>query len=114
MLVFALLSLHQLPNERRRVRNTVVLFVMCLAGQFVGALLEALSYSRAAVMIHEIFVIGSGMRSFACLAIFVFRIILPRLGIVVARIAEDIIVLVGYVPSSWHACTSSDSIRRVC
>jgi len=96
MVVFALLSLRQLPNERRRVRNTVVLFVMCLAGQFVGALLEAFNYSRAAVVIHEIFVIGSGFALFRLFGHVVFRIALPRLGIVVARIAEDIILLVVY------------------
>jgi molybdenum cofactor synthesis domain-containing protein len=43
-------------------------------GRLFGALLEALDYSRVAVMLHEIFVIGSGMALFRLLAIFVFRI----------------------------------------
>jgi hypothetical protein len=44
----------------------------------------------------RLFVIGSGMALVRLLAIFVFQVILPRLGIVVVRIAEDISVLVVY------------------
>ncbi|MBO3705295.1 MAG: mechanosensitive ion channel [Candidatus Accumulibacter sp.] len=91
-----LLSLRMLAKERRRVAATFVVFLLCLVGQLVGAMLEALDYSRLAVMLHEIFVIGSGMALFRLLAIFVFRAILPRVGIVVARIAEDISVLLVY------------------
>ena len=93
---FALLSLRLLPKERQRVARTTVVFVLCLVGQFVGAVFEALDYSRFAVMIHEFFVIGSGMAVCRLVAIFVFRVILQRFGIVVARIAEDVIVLVVY------------------
>jgi|JI8StandDraft_1071087.scaffolds.fasta_scaffold06339_1 small-conductance mechanosensitive channel len=93
---FALLLLRLLPKERRRVGNTVALFVVCLAGQLFGALLQALDYARVAVMVHEIFVIGSGMAMFRLVALFVFRGILQRLGIIVARIAEDIIILIVY------------------
>lgn len=96
IVVFALLSLRLLPKERRRVGGTVAVFCVCLVGQIFGAILEALDYSRVAVMVHELFVIGSGMALFRLVAIFVFRSILPRVGIVTVRIAEDIIVLVVY------------------
>ena len=96
VVVFALLLLRLLPKERRRVANTVALFVFCLAGQAGGALLQALDYSRVAVMVHEIFVIGSGMAMLRLAAFFAFRVILSRMGIVVARIAEDVTVLVVY------------------
>ncbi len=94
--IVTLLSLRLLARERRRVVTTFIAFVLCLLGQIFGAVLEALDYSRAAVMVHEIFVIGSGMALFRLAAIFVFRAILPRVGIVIARIAEDITVLVLY------------------
>ena len=94
--VLALLLLRLLPRDRRRIGTTSALFALCCAGQIFGALLEALEYSRLAVMVHEVFVIGSGMALFRLLAVFAFRIILPRVGIVLARIAEDIIVLFGY------------------
>ncbi|WP_313952891.1 mechanosensitive ion channel family protein [Accumulibacter sp.] len=94
--ILALLLLRLLPKERRRVANTVALFVVCLAGQILGALLQALDYARVAVMVHEIFVIGSGMAMFRLVALFIFRVILQRLGIIVARIAEDIIILIVY------------------
>jgi hypothetical protein len=71
-------------------------FVLCLVGQLAGAVFEALDYSRFAVMVHELFVIGSGMALVRLLAMLVFRGILPRLGIVVVRIAEDISVLLLY------------------
>lgn len=99
LLAFALLAvvaLRLLPNERRRIRNTILFFLICLAGQFVGALLEAFNYSRLAVMVHEAFVIGSGFALFRLCGHVVFRIVLPRVGIVVARIAEDILLLVVY------------------
>ena len=60
---FALVSLRLLPKERQRISRTTVVFVLCLVGQIFGALLQALDYSRFAVMIHELFVIGSGMAS---------------------------------------------------
>ncbi|MBL8392722.1 MAG: mechanosensitive ion channel [Candidatus Accumulibacter sp.] len=94
--ILTLLSLRLLARERQRVAATFVAFVLCLLGQLVGAVLEALDYSRLAVMVHELFVIGSGMALFRLAAIFVFRAILPRVGIVVARIAEDISVLLLY------------------
>jgi len=95
-LVLAVLSLHLLPNDRRRVWSTVLLFLICLAGQLIGALLEAFNYSRLAVMVHEVFVIGSGFALFRLLGHAAFRIALPRIGIVVPRIAEDIVLLVIY------------------
>jgi len=94
--ILTLLSLRLLARERQRVAATFVAFVLCLLGQLIGAVLEALQYSRLAVMVHEVFVIGSGMALFRLAAIFVFRAILPRVGIVVARIAEDISVLLLY------------------
>ncbi|HPT51420.1 MAG TPA: mechanosensitive ion channel family protein [Accumulibacter sp.] len=96
MVVFALLSLWMVPTERRRVSSSVVLFVVCLVGQLFGAFLEALQFSNGAVFIHELFVIGSGLALFRLLAVFAFRIVLPRLGIVTVRIAEDIILMAVY------------------
>jgi hypothetical protein len=111
--IFALLSLRLLPKERRRVGGTVVVFGLCLVGNS-SVPLEALDYSRVAVMLHELFVIGSGMALFRLVAIFVFRIVLPRFGIVVVRIAEDIIVLVVYAAFIVGDCTLSASTRRAC
>ena len=82
--VLALLLLRFLPRDRRRIGATSALFALSCAGQIFGALLEALDYSRLAVMVHEVFVIGSGMALFRLLAVFAFRIILPRVGIVLA------------------------------
>ena len=96
VVVLALLCLRLLPKERRRIANTVALFVVCVAGQAFGAWLQALDYSRAAVMVHEVFVIGSGMAMLRLAALFIFRVILPKVGIVVVRIAEDITVLAVY------------------
>ncbi|WP_300455839.1 mechanosensitive ion channel family protein [Accumulibacter sp.] len=94
---FALISWQLLPSERRRVGRTAVFFAVCLAGQFAGALFEAFDYSRLAVIIHETFVICSGFALFRLIGHVVFRIALPRVGIDVARIAEDIVLLGIYV-----------------
>jgi small-conductance mechanosensitive channel len=95
-IVLGLVLLPLLPRERQRVAATLSLFAVCLVGQLFAALLEALNASRSAVLVHEIFVIGMGMALCRLAAIFVFQVILPRLGIVVVRIAEDIVVLVVY------------------
>ena len=47
-------------------------------------------------MVHEFFVIGSGFAVFRLLGHLIFRIALPRAGIIVASIAEDIILLFVY------------------
>ncbi len=86
--ILSLLSLRLLARERRRVGGTFVVFVLCLLGQLFGAILEGLDYSRLAVMLHELFVIGSGMALFRLAAIFAFRAILPRVGIVVPADTE--------------------------
>ncbi len=94
--MLTLIALPLLAKERRRAVATFLAFVLCLVGQLAGAVFEALDYSRFAVMVHELFVIGSGMALVRLLAMLVFRGILPRLGIVVVRIAEDISVLLLY------------------
>lgn len=94
--VFALLAFRLLPNDRRRLRNIAALFAVCVAGQIIGALLGALQYSRLAVMVHQGFIIGSGFALLRLLGHVAFRIVLPRLGIIVARIAEDIVLLIVY------------------
>jgi small-conductance mechanosensitive channel len=94
--VLALLSAYLVPEKRRRVGNASIFFLICLVGQFVGAVLEAFNYSRLAVMVHEAFVIGSGFAVLRMLGHVIFRIALPRAGIIVPSIAEDIILLVVY------------------
>lgn len=93
---FTLLLLRLLPRDRRRIASTAAVFALCLVGQLFGALLEALDYSRVAVMVHEIFVIGSGMALFRLIAIWGYRVVLPRFGIELSRLAADIILLVVY------------------
>ena len=51
--VVVLLSLRFLPSERRRISKTAVIFSVCLGGQIGAALLEALDYSRIALMVHQ-------------------------------------------------------------
>ncbi len=94
--IVTLLSLRFLPNERKRIGKTVAIFMICVGGQVGAALLEALDYSRMALMAHQFFIIGSGMAFFSLVARFLYRVVLPRAGLVLPRIAEDIILLVIY------------------
>ena len=91
-----LLVIRQLPGEVRRVRNTVLLFSVCVGGQLGSALLEAVEYSRLATMLHELFVIGSGFAVLRMAGLFAFRAILPRVGVTVVSIAEDISLFAAY------------------
>ncbi|MCM8595551.1 mechanosensitive ion channel family protein [Accumulibacter sp.] len=96
VVALALLSLRLIPRQRSRVVSTVTVFAVCLAGQLLGALLEALDHSRLAVLIRETFIIGSGMAVCRLLGLFFFRAVLPRVGVETPRIAEDLIVVVIY------------------
>ena len=76
-LCFAFLAFHFLADERKSVINTFSFFFVCLAGQFFSALLHALQFSNAAGVLHEAFIIGSGIALIRLFGLLLFRIVLP-------------------------------------
>ena len=93
----ALLLLHFRKNERKSVFNTLVFFFVCLIGQFVSGVIHALEFTRAAEVLHEVFVIGAGIALIRLWVQLLFRIVLPLIKLSPPRIAEDIIVIIAYL-----------------
>jgi CRP-like cAMP-binding protein/small-conductance mechanosensitive channel len=89
--------LHFRREERASLFNTVSFFLVCLFGQFVGGLLHALGFLRAADITHEVFVIGAGVAVIRLWGLLVFRILLPAVKLTPPRITEDIFVIIAYI-----------------
>ncbi len=84
-------------EERKALVNTVGLFLVCLAGQFLSGVLHAMAYTRGAEILHEVFVIGGGIAIIRLWGLLIFRIVLPALRLTPPRITEDITVIVVYI-----------------
>jgi CRP-like cAMP-binding protein/small-conductance mechanosensitive channel len=98
VLVLAAVLFHfHAREERRSLLNTVGLFLVCLAGQFLSGVLHALEYIRAAEILREVFVIGGGVAIIRLWGLLIFRIVLPAIRVTPPRITEDITVILVYV-----------------
>ena len=95
--VLALLLWRFLPSDRRPVGNTLGLFLVCLAGQLAAGVLHAQGLRTGAATVHELFVIGSGLALIRLAGLFVFRLLLPRVGLRAPRIVEDLLVILAYI-----------------
>ncbi|MBI4937364.1 MAG: mechanosensitive ion channel [Nitrosomonadales bacterium] len=93
----AVLLFHLRKEERKSLLNTLAFFAVCMAGQFVSGLLHTLEFTRAAEVLHEVFVIGAGIAVIRLWGELVFRIVLPLVKLSPPRITEDIIVIIAYL-----------------
>ena len=96
-LCLAFLLFHFIREERSSVINTLNLFFVCLAGQFVSGLFHALQFSSVAGVLREAFIIGAGIALIRLWGLLIFRIVLPRARLTPPRIAEDIFVIIAYI-----------------
>ncbi len=97
VLSLSFLSFHYLKEERKSVINTLNFFLVCLFGQFVSGLMHAFQFTTMAGVLHEAFVIGSGIALIRLWGLLIFRIVLPRARMSPPRIAEDIFVIIAYI-----------------
>jgi len=84
-------------GERKPLLNTLALFFACLAGQFVSGMLHAAELIQSAAILHEAFVIGSGIAIIRLWGLLIFRTVLPALKLFPPRITEDICVIIAYI-----------------
>jgi small-conductance mechanosensitive channel/CRP-like cAMP-binding protein len=96
-LALAVLLWHFRPADRRSVGYTLGLFAVCLAGQFGAGLLDVRGLAAGAAAAHELFVVGSGVALIRLAGLFLFRTVLPAVGLQPPRIVEDIVVILAYV-----------------
>lgn len=95
--VLAALLWRFLATDRRSIGYTLGFFAFCLAGQFAAGVLDAQGLHGGAATAHEIFLVGSGMALIRLAGLFVFRLLMPRLGLRAPRIVEDLLVILAYV-----------------
>lgn len=88
---------HFLREERQSLFNTVYFFLVCLLGQLISGVLHAADFPRVSEILREVFVIGAGVAAIRLWGLLVFRLVLPRLRIVLPRITEDIFVIIAYI-----------------
>lgn len=92
----ALLLFYFRKEERRSLFDTLGFFLFCILGQFASGLINALEFTRAAEVLHEMFVIGAGLVLIRLWGEVIFRIVLPMFRLNLPRITEDIVVIIAY------------------
>jgi small-conductance mechanosensitive channel/CRP-like cAMP-binding protein len=96
-IAFGLLLLRFNPADRRSVSHALILFIASLAGQYVSGMASHLGFATVGSWGRETFLILEGLAIIRLSAMFLFRLLLPRITLHPPRIMEDIIVFVAYV-----------------
>ncbi len=97
MLCIAVLLFHFHREERTSLINTLSFFFACQVGLVISGIVHFLEFARAASVLHEGFIIGSGVAFIRLSGLTLFRIVLPVFKLTPPRITEDIIVIIAYV-----------------
>lgn len=85
------------PADRHTLYNTVMLYLLALAGQTANALLAGFDLGLAGAVLRELFVIMAGVALIRLWGLALFRVLLPLLWLRPPRILEDVLVMVAYV-----------------
>lgn len=85
------------PLERASYRNTLVLFVFGMAGQFASASVEAMNYPRIAEVLFAVFTVVTSIALVRLCGLAIFRLFLPLVRLRMPRIAEDLVIAGAYV-----------------
>jgi small-conductance mechanosensitive channel/CRP-like cAMP-binding protein len=80
------------PVERRPTLTKLLLFVGCLVGLVIAALLAANGHKVSADALRALSLLGEGLCIISIAGTAIFRAILPRLGLVRPRIIQDLTV----------------------
>jgi small-conductance mechanosensitive channel/CRP-like cAMP-binding protein len=84
-------------EDRGGLFNTLGFYLACLFGLFISGILHSMELLRAGDILHEVFIIGSGIAVIRLLGQFVFRLMLPAIRLTPPRITEDLFVIIAYV-----------------
>jgi small-conductance mechanosensitive channel len=84
------------PEERGAYRNTVILFVFGMAGQFASLSMQAMDYPRVAEVLLAVFVILTSIAIVRLCGFAIFRLLLPVANLRMPRIVEDLIITGAY------------------
>lgn len=93
----AILLFRNRPEIRKTLYNTLGLFLLSLAGQFLSGIIHALGFATAAAILHEVFLILAGVAIIRLWGLLIFRVLLPLARLAPPSILEDILIMMGYV-----------------
>lgn len=97
MICIAVLLFHFRREERASLVNTLGFFFACQVGLFISGIVFVLEFSRAAPVLREAFLIGSGVAVIRLWGQLLFRVALPVFKLTPPRITEDFVVIIAYV-----------------
>ena len=97
LLLWLLLLRTLKPDSRAILRHFGMLLIICLLVQLVATFAWLLDLTGVADGLREAALVGTGAALIRLLGLLLFRVGLPAVGVGVARIVEDIAVVVGYV-----------------
>jgi small-conductance mechanosensitive channel/CRP-like cAMP-binding protein len=97
VLITAFLVNRFAPKKRRHVRRTVLLAILYLSGFGAWALLSFFHQDGAARMAREVAELFGSIAVVSLVALFIFDLGLPAIGVDVAPIVTDIMVGLGYI-----------------
>ncbi|MGH8743242.1 MAG: cyclic nucleotide-binding domain-containing protein [Burkholderiales bacterium] len=99
VVVMAVLLLRFRPAERRNVLGTLRFFLVSLLGMLVAGILQVIFSGIITSVLHEAFLLATGVAGIKLTALFAFRIALPLLRMHTARIVEDVLTIIAY--AAW-------------
>ncbi|HMW56483.1 MULTISPECIES: mechanosensitive ion channel family protein [Candidatus Accumulibacter] len=86
-----------LPASRRAIVTSLELYGLCVLGKFSSACLNAFALHNSAEIVHEMFVVGSGLIMIHLLGLLLFRLAFPLIRLRIPRIIEDLLTFLGYI-----------------
>lgn len=95
--VLSLLFWWSRPADRRTLYNTLLFYLLALAGQTVIALLADFDLGLSGAVLRELFVIMAGVAVIRLWGLALFRLFLPLVRLTPPRILEDVLVMLAYV-----------------
>lgn len=84
------------PSDHRSLRNTLLLYVVTLAGLVFSGAIFTLGFAYAASALREIFVLIEGIAVIRLLGLLLFRVLIPAMRLGSPRIIEDLLVMAAY------------------
>jgi small-conductance mechanosensitive channel/CRP-like cAMP-binding protein len=79
-------------SERRSILVKTGLFVLCLVGLLIAALLKHQGLGDAADVVRGLSILGEGICVISLAGTALFRVVMPRLGLIQPRILQDVVV----------------------
>jgi small-conductance mechanosensitive channel len=85
------------PLERASYVNTLIFFVLGMAGQFASASVEVMDYPRAAEVLFAVFTVVTSIALVRLCGFAIFRLLLPLVRLRTPRIVEDLVSAGAYI-----------------